>query len=96
MDEHIDRRWNAAMLLSTTGAAIAGAGLGLLFSGLLQSYGGMILIVGIVAHLGGMIIRRRAEASRDYARAGWEIASYWVCWVLIILLLGYIAFGLIT
>lgn len=96
MDDHIDRRQNAAMLLSTTGAAIAGAGFGLLFSRLLQPYGGAVLIVGVVAHLVGMISRRRAQASQGYVRAGWEIASYWICWGLIILLLGYIVLGLIT
>ena len=95
-DAQNNRRENAAMLLSTTGAAIAGAGFGLLFSRLLQPYGGAILIVGIVAHLVGMISRRRAQASQDYVRAGWEVAAYWVCWGLIILLLGYVAFGLIT
>ena len=95
-DDDIGRREDDAMLLSTTGAAIAGAGFGLLFSRLLQPYGGAILIVGIVAHLVGMISRRRAEASQGYVRAGWEIASYWICWSLIVLLLGYIAFGLLT
>jgi hypothetical protein len=95
-DEQVDRWDNAAMLLSTTGAAIAGAGFGLLFSWLLQPYGAAILIVGLVAHLSGMISRRRALASQDYVPAGWEIASYWICWGLIVLLLGYIAFSLIT
>jgi membrane-bound ClpP family serine protease len=95
-NEQIDRRENAAMLLSTTGAAIAGAGFGLFFSRLLQPYDAAILIVGIVAHLVGMVTKRRAQASENYVRAGWEIASYWICWGLIVLLLGYIAFGLIA
>jgi membrane-bound ClpP family serine protease len=95
-NDHIDRRETAAMLLSTIGAAIAGAGFGLLFSRLLQPYGGAILIVGIIAHLVGMVTRRRAQASENYVRAGWEIASYWICWGLIVLLLGCIAFGLIA
>lgn len=73
-NEQIDRRENAAMLLSTTGAAIAGTGFGRLFSRLLQPYGAAILIVGIVAHLVGMVSRRRAQASQEYVRAGWEIA----------------------
>ena len=95
-DEEVDRLENAAMLLSTTGATIAGAGFGLLFLWLLQPYGAAILIVGVVAHLIGMISKRRAQASQDYVRAGWEIASYWICWSLIVLLIGYIAFSLIT
>jgi membrane-bound ClpP family serine protease len=95
-NDHIDRRETAAMLLSTTGAAIAGAGFGLIFSRLLQPYGAAVLIVGIVAHLVGMISRRRAQSSQNYVRAAWEVASYWICWSLIILLLGYIAFGLVT
>ena len=89
-------RQNAAMLLSTTGAAIAGAGFGLLFSRLLQPYGAAILSVGIIAHLVGMIARRRAQTSQGYLRARWETTSYWICWGLIVLLLGYIALGLIT
>jgi hypothetical protein len=95
-DKAASRRQNAAMLLSTTGAAIAGAGFGLLFSRLLQPYGAAILVVGIIAHLVGMVSKRRAQQSQGYVRARWENAAYWLCWGLILLLLGYIVRGLIT
>lgn len=66
MTTHDASRWqNAAMLLSTTGAAIAGAGFGLLFSQLLQPYGAAILTVGIIAHL----VAWSAIAARSKRRA---------------------------
>lgn len=89
------RQQNAAMLLSTTGAAVAGAGFGILFGERLLPYGAAILAVGLFAHLVGMISNRRSQQSEGYVRATWEIVAYWLCWVLIVALLGYIAIELI-
>ena len=91
MKSDSDRRQNAAMFLSTAGAAIAGAGFGLLFAELLRPYGVAILAVGVVAHLVGMIGKRRSEEATGYVPAAWETAGYWLCWAVIVLLAAFIA-----
>ena len=90
------RQQNAAMLLSTTGAAIAGVGFGILFGERLLSYGAAILAVGLVAHLVGMISNRRSQEAVGYVQATWETVAYWLCWALIVALVGYIAIEVIV
>lgn len=94
--EGLGRQQNAAMLLSTTGAAVAGIGFGIIFGERLLPYGAAILAVGLVAHLVGMVSNRRAQQADGYVQAIWEIVAYWLCWVLIVVLVGYIAIELIA
>ena len=89
------RRENAAMLLSTTGAAVSGAGVALLLGTALGRFGPIILGVGLIAHIVGMIARRRLQQAEGYVPAPWENATYWLCWALIVLLIGYISMELI-
>jgi drug/metabolite transporter (DMT)-like permease len=86
----LERRRNAAQLLSTTGAAVAGIGVGALFGEILQPFAVAILVVGLVAHVAGMIGSRRAQRAEGYRRSPLELAFYWLCWALIAILAVYI------
>ncbi|HMO41921.1 MAG TPA: hypothetical protein PKB04_01055 [Phenylobacterium sp.] len=75
------RRLKAIDTLSTTGAGLAGIGLGALFPAPSQGAAIALLAVGLAAHLGGMTARHRRDADRP--AAWWEMGLYWGCWALI-------------
>lgn len=89
--EPAERQRNAALLLSTTGAAVAGAGVGALLGERLQWIAVLVLVVGITAHLVGMVGSRRLQQQTGYRHTRWEMAAYWLCWALILLLLVILA-----
>lgn len=82
----------SAVLLSTVGAGIAGVGIGLLAADYLAEAGAVILAVGLVAHLVGMVGRRRAQAAQFYRPAPWEQWAYWGCWAAIVGLATFVLF----
>ena len=75
--------------LSAVGAAIAGFGVGVLFAGPMAAVAWPAMIVGIVAHLVGMLGTIWVQASEDYRPSAVESASYWLCWAVILALLLY-------
>lgn len=81
----------ADRLLATTGAALAGVGIGALFADRIGSLGLVVLATGLIAHGVGMVRHRQAQDSTGYRQASWEIAAYWICWVLIAALIFYVA-----
>lgn len=74
-----DQKRNAALLLSVTGAAAAGIGVGALLGDALRPTALAFLIVGFLAHLIGMIANRRAQLSKGYPFKWWEVGAYWLC-----------------
>lgn len=92
--DRAEQRRNAALLLSTTGAAVAGIGLGTLLGQMLQPMAVAILVVGTLAHLIGMFGNRRAQLSTGYRFRWWEVGAYWLCWALIGALGVYLALSL--
>lgn len=82
------RRAKAIDALSTVGAGVAGIGLGALFAEGIRSGAPALLIVGLAAHLAGMIGRRRMDAA--HPAAWWEISLSWGCWGLIGALAAYL------
>ena len=90
----VDQKRNAALLLSVTGAAVAGIGAGALLGDALRPIAAAMLIVGIAAHLVGMIGNRRAQSSTGYQFKWWEAAAYWLCWALIAAIIVYLAMKL--
>lgn len=96
VDDTAMRQQNAAMLLSTTGAAFGGVGVGVLLSDFLSDLGIAILFIGLLAHGVGMLGRRRAQRAQghDYSLA--ELGAYWLCWVLIAIVLAYVAARLVS
>ena len=90
-----EQRRNASLLLSTTGAAVAGIGLGALLGEALRQIALAALVVGVLAHLVGMIGNRRAQLSSGYHFSWWEAGAYWLCWALIAALSVYLVMGLL-
>ena len=78
---------SSARLLSTVGAGVAGIGLGVVLAGAINRLGVPLLVIGLVAHLVGMVGNWRIEMAGDYHPAAWERLAYWGCWLLIFLLL---------
>ena len=79
-----------ADLLSTTGAAVAGAGLALLFQDYLVSYAAWLLVAGIVAHGMAMVLKRRLEHHGPTDRLVWVEVAYWLCWIVLAGLLALV------
>lgn len=90
----VDQRRNASLLLSTTGAVVAGIGFGALLGEALRPIAAAILVLGILAHLIGMFGNRRAQLSTGYHFRWWEVGAYWLCWALIGALGVYLAMSL--
>lgn len=82
---HIKR----AELLSSFGAGILGAGIGLLLASLLTRYTLPILVLGLVSHSIGMFQQHRLEQGGS-VRIWWADALYWLCWLALAALLLWI------
>lgn len=89
-----EQRRNASLLLSTTGAAVAGIGLGALLGEALRPIAVAALVVGVLAHLVGMIGNRRAQLSSGYHFSWCEVGAYWLCWALIAAFSVYLVMSL--
>lgn len=83
-------RIRKAEILSVSGAAVAGAGAALLLERWLSAVAMPLLVVGVLAHGLGMLLRRRLEQRTLVPRAAWEEPVYWLCWVI---LAGILAYG---
>jgi hypothetical protein len=88
----LQRRQNAAVLLSSVGAAIAGAGAGRMAGSSPVSLKWAVLVVGVVAHLAGMVGRKRIQHEQNYQLARWERFGYGACWTAIGAVAGYAVF----
>lgn len=75
-------RRKRAELISTTGAGVLGAGIGLLFAQWLAAYAVAFLLVGLVCHGWGMYEKHRLDAKLG-AAAWWLEWAYRLCWVLL-------------
>jgi len=78
-----------AELLSSFGAGILGAGIGLLLANSLAGSALPILLLGLISHSLGMFQKHRLEQGR-YARITWVESLYWLCWLALAALLIYI------
>ena len=76
--------------LSTFGAAIAGLGLGALIAPSLSPVAGVVILVGVIAHLCGMVGLRRNLFAAGYYPPLWQRFAYWLCWGLIVMVLVYV------
>ena len=84
-----------AELLSSIGAGVLGAGIGLLLANVLAGYAAPILVLGLVAHSAGMTKKHRLERNHETARVWWAEALYWFCWLGLAALLVFILVRLI-
>jgi len=89
-----ERPQNAANLLSTVGAGVAGLGGGILLSAALDRLGWWLLGLGAAVHFAAMLGKRRLQDRRGYSPAAWEQAGYWLCWAALGILAAFVAIEL--
>jgi hypothetical protein len=78
-----------AEVLSTSGAAVLGAGVGLLLDRWLAPLALPLLLAGMAVHAWGMYSRHRLESDSGVRRAKWEGPLYWLCWIGLVGLVAY-------
>lgn len=78
-----------AELLSSFGAGILGAGIGLLLTNILAGYALPILLLGLISHSLGMAQKHQLEQG-EHASIWWVESLYWLCWLILAALLAYI------
>jgi uncharacterized membrane protein HdeD (DUF308 family) len=94
-DGAAERARSALTSLSTVGAALAGLGLGALMAPTLSGVAAALLVVGVIAHLIGMVGLRRKLFAADYRPPLWQRLAYWLCWAMIAAVLVYLGWGLL-
>lgn len=77
-------RMKRADLASGVGAAILGAGVGVLAASYLAAYAGLLVVVGLVLHAWAMLERRRLETAAP--TIWWAETLYWLCWLLLLVI----------
>jgi hypothetical protein len=93
MPHKLDTRSKRADLASAGGAGILGAGVGALLLGSFDADAARLvamgcIAIGIVLHGWGMLARHRLESGAA-APLAWN-ALYWLCWILLALLIFWI------
>jgi hypothetical protein len=78
-------RIKIAELTSGVGALVLGLGLGAQFAAHLNGSAILIIAVGAFMHAWGMLDKRTLGTEPK-----WEKALYWLCWVLLVVLAGYL------
>lgn len=79
-----------AELLSTIGAAVLGGGIALILQRWLSPLAVSIAIAGLLVHAWGMLDKHRIESGTSVERAPWEDWLYWLCWIVLGVLFGYL------
>jgi hypothetical protein len=82
-EDHRERNRSALATLSAVGAALAGVGVGALLWRSLLPLAWLIVGVGIISHLVGMVGVRRLLAYEGYNPPRWQRVAYWLCWIII-------------
>ncbi len=77
----------SAELLSSLGDGVLGAGIALLLVKILSAYAIPILVSGLLAHAVGMFRKHALEQQRERARILWAEALFWLCWLVLAVLL---------
>jgi hypothetical protein len=94
-EPRLERKRSALTTLSAVGAALAGAGVGVLLGDELRPLAWWILAIGILAHLVGMAGVRKLLAAAGYDPPAWQVAAYWLCWAAIAAIVGYGLLGVV-
>jgi hypothetical protein len=85
-------RLKLAQLTSGVGALVLGVGLGALFPGWFGPAAGVIAGVGLSLHAFGMWDAHRLEPGGHAPAPPWVAALYWVCWLLLAVVLAMLPF----
>ena len=83
-------RLKIAELTSGVGALVLGIGLGALFVTWIADLAIVITVTGLALHAFGMWDTHRLEGVSDSVTPAWVSAAYWVCWVLLVVLVAYL------
>ena len=83
-------RMRLSQFTSSLGAGVAGLGLGVLLSRVLDGLGVVILLTGTAMHAWGMLDGMRLEKEMAVTRPRWSLATYWLCWLLLGVLALYV------
>lgn len=85
------RRETMETTLSAFGAGFVGLGAGLVLGIQSLVYGWPILIGGILMHALGMVYLHRRRQGHGDEQPNWLEYAYWVCWVVLFLIIGLVA-----
>ena len=85
-------RLKVAELTSGVGALVLGLGLGSSFPHWLGPVAGLITVVGLCMHAFGMWDKHRIERHEHDRDPAWVLVLYWVCWVLLGIVLAILVF----
>jgi len=85
-------RLKLAELTSGVGALVLGVGLGALFPQWFGRAAGVITVVGLSLHAFGMWDKHRVEGRNKAENSVWVVVLYWVCWLLLVGVLGMLLF----
>jgi hypothetical protein len=83
-------REKQAELASSAGAGVLGAGLGALFAAHAGRFAPVLIAIGVAMHGWGMLERRRLQSG--LALPAWANVLYWLCWIGLAALVGWIVF----
>jgi hypothetical protein len=84
-------RIKRAELTSGIGALVLGTGIGSLFAHWFAPAATAILIAGVFVHGFGMWDKRRLESASSATDDPSVTALYWLCWLLLFAVLGFLA-----
>lgn len=79
-------------LTSGVGALVLGSGLGALLPGWFGPRAGLIAFADLSLHAFGMWDTHRLEAVGPTDNPPWVVALYWVCWLLLAVVLAMLLF----
>jgi hypothetical protein len=82
-----------AELASGLGALVLGAGIGGLAAPWLGRAAVVVLLLGLAVHAWGMYDKHRLERGSEVQSVRFVAALYWSCWILLALLVAYLAVG---
>lgn len=85
-------RLKVAELTSGIGAVVLGVGLGALFPGWFARSAVWITLAGLCLHSFGMWDKHQIERHESDPSPGWVVALYWVCWLLLGVVLTVVIF----
>lgn len=94
-DTMLTTRYKIAELTSGTGAFVLGVGLGIAIAERARPALMFIFVVGLLLHGWGMFDLRRQQASKEGSSTRLAAALYWICWILLVLLVAAVAIWII-
>lgn len=85
------RRETIETTLSAFGAGFIGLGVGLVLGLREPAFGWPILVGGLVAHALGMVFLHRRRRGHGDRQPAWLESAYWLCWGVLVAIIGLVA-----